>query len=64
MKYLRVAGPPDIHGYIYIWFDLDARHETYIKVVPTVPIKSVMNKIAKVQDRYKKGLPVEKFAKE
>lgn len=59
MLYLRVNEVADGAWQYNIWFDLDAKHETYIAVEPTMQITAVLAVVDVIRDRYKKGLPIE-----
>lgn len=55
MKLIRVSEIPDKHNMYHIWFDLDARNETMFTVDTHTGIKTIIDMINDIQERYKKG---------
>lgn len=56
MLYLRVNETPDESGLYNVWFDLDAKHETFIKVDRFTDMKDIFGQIYLIKGQYKKGL--------
>lgn len=55
MIYLRIDTVPDKHGMVAVWFDLDAKHETYIKIDRNMTFESLINVVEDLKDKYRKG---------
>lgn len=56
MLYLRVNDVADGAWQYNIWFDLDAKHETFIKVDRFADLKDIFGRIYLIKRQYKKGL--------